>query len=172
VVDLAVTAMGPDRPGLVAALAEVVRDHGANVGDVAMTALSGHVAIVLQVRTDRDVADLADALGRATGDLDLAVTVRPATDDGPPPPPTHLLSVYGEDHPGLLAGVTRVLADAGATIVDLTSRLLDDDDPPTWAVSIELVADREDADLAQRLIAACDDLQVEHQLRRIDGEAG
>lgn len=166
--DVAVTAMGPDRPGLIAVLAEVVRDQGANVEDATMTALSGHVAIVLQVDTDDDPDDLATALDDATRDLDLAVTVRPATSDGPPPPPTHLLSVYGTDRRGLLAGVMRVLADADASVVDLTSRLLDDEDPPTWAVSIELVASGEDAALADHLIETCDRLDVDHQLRRID----
>lgn len=165
--DVAVTAMGPDRPGLIAALAEVVHDRGANVEEATMTALSGHVAIVLQVDTD-EPDGLGDALRGATADLDLTVTVRPATVDGPPPPPTHLLSVYGADQPGLLAGVTRVLADADATVVDLTSRLLDDDDPPTWAMSAELVADVDDDALVNHLDEACTGLGVEHQLRRID----
>lgn len=168
--DFAVTAMGPDRAGLIATLAEVVHERGANVHDATMTALSGHVAIVLQVATDEPPSDLGDALRAVTADLDLTIGIRPVIATTPPPPPSHLLSVYGTDRPGLLARITRVLADADASVVDLTSRLLDDDVPPTWAMSIEVLADNDDAALAQHLIDACNELDVDHQFRRIDAD--
>ncbi len=165
--DLVVTAMGPDRPGIIAALAEVLHGHDANIADATMTALSGHVAIVLQVSSPRSPADLEAALEAAVAGLGLSIGVGPATIVGPPPPATHLLSVYGADQPGLLAAVTRALADGGATVVDLTSQLLDDEGPPTYAMSIELVAPDDDGGLEAALAAACDRLGVDHQLRLI-----
>ncbi len=168
--DLAVTAMGPDRPGIIAALAEVLHDQDANIADAMMTALSGHVAIVLQVSSPRSPEDLEAALESGVTGLGLSIGVGPATVDGPPPPATHLLSVYGADKPGLLAVVTRALADGDATVVDLTSQRLDDEDPPTYAMSIELVAPDDDGGLEAALATACERLGVDHQLRLITPE--
>lgn len=168
--DLAVTAMGPDRPGIIAALAEVLHGHDANIADAAMTLLSGHVAIVLQVASTQSAEDLAAALEAGVSGLDLSIGVGPAPVDGMPPLATHLLSVYGADQPGLLATVSRVLADGGATVVDLTSQLLDEEGPPTWAMSVELVAPDDDGDLETALAAACERLGIDHQLRLITPE--
>lgn len=164
---LAVTAMGPDRPGIIAALAEVLHDHEANIADATMTALSGHVAIVLQVATARPADDLAAALRAAVEGVGVTIGVGSATEEGPPPPATHLLSVYGTDQPGLLAAVTRALADGGASIIDLTSQVVGDDGPPTYAMSIELVGPDDDTELAAALDAACGRIGVEHRLRTV-----
>ncbi len=105
--ELAVTAMGPDRPGIVAGVAQVLLDRGGNVLDSAMTILGGRFALTLLVETDVPAEDLRSALAAATAGLDLHLTVSPAGGATEHARPTHLLSVYGEDQPGILAGVTR-----------------------------------------------------------------
>ena len=40
--------------------------------------------------------------------------------------PTAVVSVHGADHPGIVAAVTRVLADAGVNVCDLQTRLARD----------------------------------------------
>lgn len=166
--DVAVTALGADRPGIVATIAEVLRDHGSNVTRATMTTLAGHVAVVLQVDTDDELEDLQDALEAAAEELDLTVSVDPAAAHGEATPATHLLSVYGTDQQGLLARVTRALADCGATIIDLVSQLVVDSGTTTWAMSAELVAPRDHDRLAADLAAACDELGVEHSLTALD----
>lgn len=171
--DLAVTAMGADQPGIIAALAEVLRDHDANIGEVAMTSLSGHLAVVLQVTTELTPADLRSALLDGTTDLALAIGVGPATSDRPTPTVTHVLSVYGTDQPGLLARVARAVADVDADVVDLRSSVLDPADPTeaaTWAMSVELAASAPGELLATALDDVCGRLEVDHRLHRVHGD--
>ncbi|MBW3618763.1 MAG: ACT domain-containing protein, partial [Actinobacteria bacterium] len=125
--ELAVTAFGTDRPGIVAAVADVLRDRGGNVEDSAMTILGGHFAIMLLVETDDPADELATALRTATADLGLTISVTPAGEGHASAAPSHVLSVYGGDRPGILAGVSRALADVGANVTDLETRLLSAD---------------------------------------------
>lgn len=169
--ELAVTAIGSDRPGIVAAVAEVLRDRGANVEDSAMTILGGHFAIVMLIEIDDEPEDLRSALTDATEGFGLTIHVSRAGHEPTPSEPTHLLSVYGSDKPGILAGVTRALADTGANVTDLETRLLSAEDDPIYAMVIEVFVDddRED-DLTAAVSAACEDLSVDHTLRRIEAE--
>jgi len=170
--ELAVTAIGTDQPGIVAAVATVLRDRGGNVEDSAMTILGGHFAIVLLVESPDDPADLQAALDDATARFGLTVHVTRAGGGHDSPDPTHLLSVYGPDRTGILAGVTAALASVGANITDLETRLLGGDgDQPVYAMVVELMATAEQADeVADVVASACADLGVDHTLRTIDTE--
>ena len=169
--ELAVTAIGADRPGIVAAVAAVLRDRGANVEDSAMTILGEHFAIVMLVESD-DAPDAMQAeLDRATAEFGLTVHVTAASGGQASPDPTHLLSVYGPDRTGILAGVTAALADAEANITDLETRLLGaDGDAPVYAMVIELVAPEAREDMATAIEQACEQLGVDHTLRAIEAE--
>ena len=169
--ELAVPAIGADRPGIVAAVAAVLNDRGANVEDSAMTILGGHFAIVMLVECEDDASEVQDALTAATRGFGLTVHVTEATGGHASAEPTHLLSVYGPDRTGILAGVTAALADADANITDLETRLLGaDGDDPVYAMVIELVApDGHDA-VAATVAEACEQLGVDHTLRAIEAE--
>lgn len=169
--ELAVTAVGTDRPGIVAAVAAVLHERGGNVEDSAMTILGGHFAIVLIVASPDEPDALRDALGPVADDFGLTVSVSRAEGSGAAPDPTHLLSVYGADAPGILAGVTQALADAGANITDLETRVLGQDTEPVYAMVIEVVAGPGGSDaLARAVEDACRALDVDHTLRTIDAE--
>ena len=166
----AVTAIGTDRPGIVAAVTEVLRDRGGNLEDSAMTILAGHFAMMLLVEVDDDAEELRAALADATSELGLTVAVTPAGDAAGRSVPTHVLSVYGSDHPGIVAGVAAALARADANITDLETRLLDAaGDAPVYAMVIELATDDPD-EVAAELERTCDELAVDHTLRPIEAE--
>jgi glycine cleavage system transcriptional repressor len=167
--ELAVTAIGADRPGIVAAVAEVLREQGGNLEDSAMTILAGHFAIMLLVDIDADPDTLRGALADATAGMGLTIAVTPAGAGHAAADPTHVLSVYGADRPGLLAGVSRTLAEAGANVTDLTTRVLSADDDPIYAMVIELSTDAPEA-LAAALDETCGSLGVDHTLRPLQAE--
>jgi glycine cleavage system transcriptional repressor len=169
VAELAVTAVGADRPGIVAAVAEVLRERGGNVEDSAMTILGGHFAIVLIVASEDEPDVLRDALLEATSDLGLTVSVSRADGTRGGIEPTHLLSVYGADQPGILAGVSRALADVGANVTDLETRVLGADTDPVYAMVVEVVCADGQA-LAETLETVCAALGVDHTLRTIDAQ--
>jgi glycine cleavage system transcriptional repressor len=121
---LAVSAVGLDRPGIIAGVAERLAAHGANITDSRMAILRGHFAITLIVEgAERDTlaADL-----EALETLETWAVAEVAEAAGAPhSEPTAIVSVHGADHPGIVAGVTRVLADAGVNVCDLQTRLVE-----------------------------------------------
>ena len=167
--ELAVTAIGKDQPGIVAAVTKVLHERGGNLEDSAMTILGGHFAIVLLVATQDDPDDLHDALASATGALGLTISVSRAEATRTPAEPTHLLSVYGADRPGIVAGVTGALADAGANVIDLETQVIGADEEPVYAMLLELATDAPEA-VASAVAEACATLGVDHTLRAVDTE--
>lgn len=138
----AVTAVGTDRPGIVAAVTGALVEHGGNLEDTSMSILRGHFAMVMIVAAPDGVdgADLEQALAAATAELGLVVSVRRVNDshgDGASESDGWTVVVYGADHPGIVHGVTRHLADAGVNVVDLTTRVTDAD-PPIYAMVMEV----------------------------------
>lgn len=126
---VAVSALGVDRPGIVAAVTGVLMAHGGNLEDTAMTNLGGHFAMMLIVEVpDLESAEaLEAALVEEVADLGLTVAVRPLADaptGDPAATSSWSLSLYGADQPGIVHGVTVLLAEHGANIVDLTTRMV------------------------------------------------
>lgn len=121
---LAVTVLGHDRPGIIADVTGVLAELGGNLEDSSMTLLRGHFAWTLVVSVDVDATAVSDRLAhlRAEG---LVVSVLPMPESGAAAPEgsAWLLSVHGADRPGIVSGLTRVVADVGGTITDLTTRL-------------------------------------------------
>ena len=113
----AVSAIGADRPGIVAAVTGVLYEKGCNLEDTEMAVLRGHFSMMLVVSGPSGLtADtLETALTEAAPTSDLVVAVR-ALDDSVPSSPAGerwSVSVYGADHPGIVHGLTSLLAEAG-----------------------------------------------------------
>jgi len=122
--ELAITVIGHDRPGIVADVAEALAGLGANLTDSTMTRLRGHFAMTL-ICTGPDAAEVEAALAPLGADGQLLATVRavrPEKETAATGEP-YLMSVHGADRLGIVAAVTRVLAEAGGNITDLTTRL-------------------------------------------------
>jgi len=139
---LAVSAIGADRPGIVAAVTGVLVDRGCNLEDTSMSILRGHFAMMLVVAVPRGVtsAELEASITAATAELDLVVVVRPIDEDVPRSPAGEAwtVSVYGADRPGIVHRVTSVLAGEGANVVDLETRVIGDDDRPVYAMFLDV----------------------------------
>jgi glycine cleavage system transcriptional repressor len=137
---VAVTAVGNDRPGIVAGVTGVLFELGCNLEDATSTILRGHFAMMLVVRLPeaQDAASIEEHLAATAAELGLVVTVRDVEPTAPQAvSPTHIIAVYGTDRPGLVYRVADVLARSGANITDLTSRVTGTDDHPVYAVVME-----------------------------------
>ncbi len=144
---VAVTIVGNDRPGIVAAVTKALYDVGCNLEDVTSTILRGHFSMVMIVRTPEDVdaAKLEAALGPVASEMELVATARPVEETEIHfRQPTVMVSVYGADKPGIVAKVTEVLAQAGANITDLTSRVIGSEETPVYALMLEVATDDSD----------------------------
>jgi glycine cleavage system transcriptional repressor len=167
---VAVTAVGADRPGIVAAVTGVLVEHGCNLEDSSMTILRGHFAMMLVVDTPDGLAApaLEAALGAPAAQLDLVVTVRPIDEAvaASPAGDPWTVSVYGADRPGIVYGVAALLARAGVNIVDLTTRVIGQPDQPVYAMLLEvtLPVDVNPMALEQQLDALAAELRVDCSL--------
>jgi glycine cleavage system transcriptional repressor len=149
---LAVTAVGADRPGIIARVTGVLLELGGNLEDSSMTILGGHFAIMLLVRSSTGAEALESALREGTADLGLVVSVRPVGPGSESAPATHVLSVYGSDRPGIVHEVTSVLADLDVNVTDLTTRVIEGE-KAVYAMMLELVLDDPDrADAVRRAV--------------------
>lgn len=137
-------AVGVDRPGIVAAVTEVLLEHGLNIEDSQMTILRGHFTTMLVVSgpPEVDPAALSDALREAGKRVGLeSIDVRELSElDPAQPEATHVVTVYGVDHPGIVHAVASALGDRGVNITDLNTRLLpgDTDGGPLYVMMLEV----------------------------------
>ncbi|MEA2177399.1 MAG: glycine cleavage system transcriptional repressor [Solirubrobacteraceae bacterium] len=163
----ALSAVGADRPGIIAAIAERLVAHGANVTDSHMGILRGSFAMTLVIEGELDEdalrADLDEDASRL--ELDALLLREVHAGHGIPDSATHVVSVYGADHPGILAAVTGALAAAGANVCDLRTRLVEADavyvmvvdvavpegtDPGVLETALAAVGEREGVDVTLR----------------------
>ena len=118
---LILTVIGPDRPGLVRALAQSVAAHGGSWLESRMARLAGQFAGIV----------LVDAPGSLLADLHalesegLRIDVHPAAVAEPPAGTTSgerlAVEVVGNDRPGIVRDVARVLAAHGVNIEELVT---------------------------------------------------
>jgi glycine cleavage system transcriptional repressor len=123
------SAIGRDRPGLVAELAQLVYDSDANLEDSRMTILGTDFAVILLASSSaRDAADrMAVGAKRLERDHGLTILLRSLEGERRPPVPAPGTRLYrveavGEDRAGIVAGLCRVLADRSVNIAELSTR--------------------------------------------------
>lgn len=172
----AVSAIGRDQPGIVAAIAEGLLEIDGNVEDSRMTILGGHFAVMLLVSTDesRDAAAVELALAAARERLKLgALSVSAVGQAGEVrPSPDHVITVYGSDHPGIVHSVSAELAAAGVNITDLQTRLAGAAEAPIYVMMLEVELGALDHDAVRsRLRDVAERASVEVEMRALDAEA-
>lgn len=122
---LVVTALGPDRPGLVNRLAAFVGRAGCNIEDARMAKLGGEFAVLVFVTGSTDALSNLEA-GRADIERELSVTcfMKPTTDALPGGDSlVYHLTASGLDRPGIVESVSEVLASRSINVASLTSRV-------------------------------------------------
>ena len=148
-----VSALGPDRSGIVAAVTKVLLEHRLNIADSHMGRLSGRFSMMVICTAPDDLADetfLKDLL-HAAADCGLDVIFAHDVSDGADSPaPTHVVTVYGADHPGIVHAMARALSDRGANILDLETRVAGD----LYVMTLDVVASGDVDDALKRAGAA------------------
>jgi len=120
---LVLSALGPDRPGLVAEVTEFLVDLGCNVDGSRMAVLGGEFGMMMLVR---GAEDQLQAIQRGVGELErrtgLRFSFRPTVDPRErqrPPAVPYVVSAYALDHEGIVHAVSEALYRLGANIVSL-----------------------------------------------------
>jgi glycine cleavage system transcriptional repressor len=135
------SATGPDRPGIVAALTRKLFDAGCNLEDSSMTRLGSEFAVLLILsgppKFDRNAALFADVSRRFA--LSISVRVLSAREARALPRSRNpfVVSVHGADRPGLVYRVTEALARHRFNITDLATRRTTSGPRPGYILLIE-----------------------------------
>ena len=126
--EFALSAIGRDRPGIVAEVTRALLGHSLNITDSQMAVLSGHFTMMLIVTapdgTDLDLVH--EELERTRERLGLdALSLSPLADaNAAAAAPSHIVTVYGVDHPGIVHAVSARLAAREVNVTDLETRLV------------------------------------------------
>lgn len=120
---LVLTIIGPDRTGLVESVAAQIAAVGGNWEESQMARLAGQFAGILLVTIDPARTDELVAAVRGLGGAGLDVTVRPTAPAAPSPHTRAQLVVTGQDRPGIVRDVSRVIAERGVNVEELESEV-------------------------------------------------
>src|SRR5688572_21047012 len=116
---LVLTVIGDDKPGIVEQLSDRILATGANWEESRMARLAGKFAGLLRVSVDADHADTLAAMLRSLDAGGLTVVVERSAHVEAGPSRTVRLEVVGNDHPGIVRDISRVLAQYQVNIEDL-----------------------------------------------------
>lgn len=127
---LTASFLGPDCPGVVAAVAELFAKNGCNIEAMSQAMLTGEFTAIFVVSVPDEITaeKLRQILERGLEEskVDLSVTVRPAAErrwgeDIVCEP--FVVTVDGPDGPGLISAMSRIFARHGVNIANLTAIL-------------------------------------------------
>jgi glycine cleavage system transcriptional repressor len=156
------TAVGPDRPGLVRAISSVVLGATASVEDSRMAILGGEFALIMLVSgTEAAVARVERELAGLEAELGLEFVFKRTKTEPMRKVLPHAIQVTGVDRPGIVHAVTDLLAKRSVNVASLESRVTfaPDSGTPLFVLEAELQVPSEVAlaELRRELAALCQD---------------
>src|SRR5215210_7161709 len=170
----ALSAIGRDRPGIVAEVTRALLGHALNITDSQMAVLGGRFTMMLIVTAPEgtDLELVREELSGTSERLGLdAVSLSPLSEaePGAATEPSHIVTVYGVDHPGIVHAVSARLAAREVNVTDLETRLVDDE---LYAMVLEvaLPADLDPEALAAMLAEVAAEQGVEVTVRPLEAD--
>ena len=140
----AVSVVGKDRPGIVAAITEGLFNLGCNIADSSCTMLAGEFAMILIVslRKPFSKSRLLEELKPVCDRIGMTLGVRTLHGDEvarhEPDGEICMISVYGADQPGIVYRVTHELASRSINITDLNTKLIGTEEDPVYVLMLEI----------------------------------
>ncbi|HQZ46688.1 MAG TPA: ACT domain-containing protein [Usitatibacteraceae bacterium] len=121
---LVLTAIGPDRPGIVNQISDVAQRFGANWAGSRMANLAGQFAGMVHFEVADDKADaLAEALGALQSSGLRIVIARTQASAAAPVRRRVRLEIVGHDRPGIVRDLSGNLAQRGVSIEELDTQV-------------------------------------------------
>lgn len=142
----AISILGKDRPGIVASVAKALYIAGCNIEDSSMTLLRGEFAMILLVAMAKKTrfSQLKQAFGQAEKKLGLSVLIKSISDDEDtshkPAGNSFIISVYGADKPGIVYGISNMLAKNKINITDVQTNVSKSAKNPAYVMLLEVDA--------------------------------
>ena len=153
---------GQNRTGMVAEVTALLFDKQVNILDSSMTTLRSEFAMMLVIALPESLdSESFQSEVRGLETQGFCVVLRPLSEaeachSSAEAVSDYSLSVVGRDRTGLVYHFSKLLADHGANITDLNTRLMDASEPPLYAMIMEVHLPE-----ASRANGAVDDFAVD-----------
>jgi glycine cleavage system transcriptional repressor len=163
------TAVGPDRPGLVNELSSLIRDAGASIEDSRMAVLGGEFAMILLISGPPGAIARAREIGiQAEGELGLRCVLKETSPAEPSDYLPYRIEVSGADRPGNVQVIAAILARRGINVASLESRLSHAPFSATpmfvLDASLQIPSKTVLSEVRTELTATCDDENLDFRL--------
>ena len=171
------SAIGKDRPGIVADVSEVIYECGGNIEDSSMNLLRNHFTLLLLFSTEREEVNqkLPSGLKRLEWEKNLTVFYSPVTLEEAHPGAKEEAQLFrittsGVDHAGMVFRVCRLLADRRISIVDMKTRRVISAESGTplfeMDIDIEVPKSISEEDLRREIHRLANELVIDLVLKR------
>ena len=166
------TAIGDDRPGLVAEVTRYVLERGGNLEDSRMVNLHGQFAMMMLVAGPDEVIDrVLDGISQLEREAGVHAELRVAEPGGKAAVSAAMpyrLNTWAMDHPGLMRSIAQLLGELGVNIESVDSSLRPAPYTNTPLFEMELVlsvpATTYVAELREKVGELCDEMNIDWQL--------
>jgi len=167
-----ITAVGEDRPGIVADLTRVLYEEGFNIEDSSMTRLNNEFAVMLIVTAEKEVTDkeLKEKFKKVERERDLLINIREIPQEvfegkreiGD----VYNLVVYGADRPGIVYKVAKLLAEKNINIADLRT----EKSPEIYVLiaQVEFPAGLKEEDIISDIEKLKDELNIDISIEKVE----
>jgi len=129
-----ISVIGPDRPGILAAVSQLLVELDCNIENARQTILQGEFAGIFIASIPKALmpVEIKDRMQNAVRPMGLTVHVKDLTlspfSPGRACEP-FVITTQGPDRKGLVAGITRILASYGVNVTNLQAVFRGGDDP-------------------------------------------
>jgi len=167
---------GKDRAGIVRDVSASLLELDANIEDSSMTALRGRFAMMLIVSLgcESSLGALKAAMAHLEQSTGLHVQSLELSGDEfntQAPEPDCVVTVSGSDRPGIVHAVASALAEAGASVVDMSTRSQHaEDGSRQYMMALEVATGDALSGLRGRLPDVAAELDVDIELHELEGE--
>lgn len=142
---LYITGMGADRPGMVAAITDVIFKYDGNIEESSMTILSGQFTfiVIATFAENVDIEAIKQTYQSVHAEKGCTVFVQQIDDNETRPDMPvfedmpYMISIAGDDRTGITAYFTKVLAMHNASITDLNAKTIEGENGPAYVLMIE-----------------------------------
>jgi glycine cleavage system transcriptional repressor len=172
-----ISAIGKNRPGIVAAVSELIYTCGCNLEDSRMTILGDQFALLILLSGDS--GEVHDDLSRRCAELQkekkLTVFLSPVHRKGSQtlesPSANYVMHVVGLDRAGIVYRTSKLLASMDIDVVDLTTRIdpAPESGSPMFTMTTRMNVPKgvDEKVFRSKIEALENDLHVEISLQRI-----
>jgi glycine cleavage system transcriptional repressor len=174
-----VSGVGDDKPGMVAALTEVLMELGGNIEETTMARLAEQFAMIVVVSLpDADlIPELKTRIETLHETSGLLLQLKPLTrvhQAQPDPDGRYFITVSGEDRTGITYQVSRALSQASVNITDLNAHAIEGENGPIYLMMIEVdpPQNMSEATLHQLMEPVRQTLGMEIQIRPVNAFVG